>query len=50
MKIAYRGVSWFLHVTNCHLGINIAEDVIGGAHNTQGGEQKCMQDFGRENL
>ena len=39
-----------LYVTKCHLGIKIAKDVIGGTHNTQGGEEKCMQDFVRENL
>jgi hypothetical protein len=50
VKIAYRGASWFLHVTKCHLGIKIAEDVIAGTHNTQGGEEKYIQDFGRENL
>jgi len=47
VKIAYRGASWFLNITKCHLGIKIAEDVIGGTHthNTQG-EEKCMQDCG----
>jgi hypothetical protein len=32
------------------MGVQIAEDVIGGTHNTQGGEEKCLQDFGRGNL
>jgi hypothetical protein len=50
MKIAYRGASCFLRVTKHHLGTKTGEDVIGGTHSTQGGEQKCMQDFGRENL
>jgi len=50
VKIVYRGASWVLHITKRHLGIKIAEIVIGGTHNTQGGEEKCMQDFGRENL
>lgn len=38
-----------LYVTKRHLGIKLTEDVIDGTHNTQG-EEKCMQDFGRENL
>lgn len=50
VKIAYRGASCFLRVTKRHLVIKTAEDMIGGTHNTQGGEEKCMQDFGRKNV
>jgi len=50
VKITYRGPSWFLLVTKHHLGIKIAANVTGGTHNTQGREEKCIQDFGRENL
>jgi hypothetical protein len=46
-KIAYGGVLWFVLVTKCYVGNKIIECEIGGIYNTQGGEEKRMQDFGR---